>query len=116
MHEKTAMEKAYGIEPGESFIITAYVVLDHNVIWQTINHHFKEKDDSQMLIETLEQALKFRSKICTNLIVFRGEWFEKPIDIKMVPKDIEDLLNLILLNKKWTNLRKNDPRLLSTTI
>ena len=57
-----------------------------------------------MFIETLGQALTLGSKQMTNLRVFLGEWFEEPVDTLVKPKEIEDLINIIMMNQKWSDL------------
>ena len=62
-----------------------------------------------MLIENLGQAITLGSKQMTNLRVFRGEWFEEQIDIVIEPKLVEDLINIIMRNQKWSDLRAKLP-------
>ena len=115
VHESMATAQAFGIKPEESFLAIAYVAMVHqkfafypNEI-RLQNPYYKMKNDQEMFVETLGQAITLGSKQMANLRVFRGEWFEKPVDIIMEPKKVEDLINIIRINKKWSSLTKTMP-------
>jgi hypothetical protein len=115
-HETMATAQAFGINKDDSFYLTAYVALVHKKFsfypneLKLANEFILEREDGDILIQTLGQALTLGSKQLTHLRVFRDQWFDEPIDINVDPKEAEDLINLIMMNNNWTDLRRMVPK------
>ena len=95
-HETMATAQAFGINKDDSFYLTAYVALVHKKFsfypneLKLANEFILEREDGDILIQTLGQALTLGSKQLTHLRVFRDQWFDEPIDINVDPKEAED--------------------------
>ena len=115
-HETMATAQAFGINKDDYFYLTAYVALVHKKFsfypneLKLANEFILEREDGDILIQTLGQALTLGSKQLTHLRVFRDQWFDEPIDINVDPKEAEDLINLIMMNNNWTDLRRMVPK------
>ena len=103
-HEIMATSQAFGINNEDSFYLTAYMALVHQKLSlypndvKLANEFILEGKDANVLVQTLGQALTIGSKKITHLRDFRGQWFEKPIDVNVNPKEVEDLINVIMMN------------------
>ena len=115
-HETMATAQAFGINKDDSFYLTVYVALIHKKFSfypnevKLANEFMLEREDGDILVQTLGQALTLGSKQLTHLRVFRDQWFTEPIDINVDPKEAEDLINLIMMNNNWADLRKMVPK------
>ena len=114
-HEAMATAQAFGINNTDSFYVTAYIALVYHKFSlypndvKLVKEFTIEGKEGNVLVQTLGQALTIGSKQLTHLRVFRDQWFDEPIDVKVNPKEVEDLINVIMMNSNWSSLRRMVP-------